>query len=93
MFFCGLECAGHSFAHVAHFAYLRDVCFRTQRAAVASRCATNLATFSLNLATHLPQLSHPSPKRVYLLIDNLYRIISIVPVTISGPTNFLRVSD
>jgi hypothetical protein len=33
---------------------LRDVWIRTQRAGVASRRATNLAT-------HLPLLSHPSP--------------------------------
>jgi hypothetical protein len=35
---------GHSFAYVAHFVFLRDVYIRTQRAAVASRRATNLAT-------------------------------------------------
>ncbi len=51
-FFGGLECFGHSFAYVAHFVFLRDVW--TQRAAVASRCATNLATHLPNLATHLP---------------------------------------
>jgi hypothetical protein len=34
-------------AHVAHFVFLRDVRIRTQRAAVASRRANNLA-FSLN---------------------------------------------
>ncbi len=55
-FFGGLEQVGHSFAYVAHFVFLRDVWIRTQRAAVASRGATNLAT-------HLPNLacSHPSP--------------------------------
>ncbi len=42
-FFAGLECVGHSFAYVAHFVFLRDVWIRTQRAAVASRRATNLA--------------------------------------------------
>ncbi len=50
--FCGLELVGHSFAYVAHFVFLRDVWIRTQRAAVASRRATNLATH-LPLATHL----------------------------------------
>ncbi len=45
--FCGLECVGHSIAYVAHFIFLKDVRIRTQRAAVASRRATNLAT-------HLP---------------------------------------
>jgi hypothetical protein len=43
----GLECVGHSFAYVAHFVFLRDVWIRTQRLAVASRCATNLATHLL----------------------------------------------
>jgi hypothetical protein len=53
-FFDGLECVGHSFAYVAHFVFLRDVWIRTQRAAVASWLATNLAT-------NLPKLSRPSP--------------------------------
>ncbi len=43
----GLGCVGHSFAYVAHFEFLGDVWIQTQRAAVASRCATNL--------------THPSP--------------------------------
>ncbi len=47
LFFGGLECIGHSVAYVAHFVFLRYVWIRTQRAVVASRCATNLAT-------HLP---------------------------------------
>ncbi len=42
--FCGLECVGHSFAYVAHFGFFSDVWILTQRAAVASRRATNLAT-------------------------------------------------
>ncbi len=46
-FFGGLECVGHSFAYVAHFVFLGDVWIRTQRAAVASKGASNLAT-------HLP---------------------------------------
>jgi hypothetical protein len=57
--FGGLECVGHSFAYVAHFIFLRDTWIRTQRAAVASRCATHLSNF----ANHLPnlaKLSHPS---------------------------------
>jgi hypothetical protein len=45
---------GHSSADVAHFVFLRDVWIRTQRAAIASRRATNLATHFPNLATHLP---------------------------------------
>ncbi len=51
-FFCiyyfftgGLECVGHSFAYVAHLVFLRHVCLRTQRAAIARRRATNLATY------------------------------------------------
>ncbi len=52
--FGGLECVGHSFANVAHFIFLRDVWIRTQRDVVARRRSTNLAT-------HVPQLSHPSP--------------------------------
>jgi hypothetical protein len=51
MFFGGLECAGHSFAYVAHFVFLKDVWIRTQIAAVASRRATYLAT-------HLPKLGN-----------------------------------
>jgi hypothetical protein len=47
IFFCGLECVVHSFAYVTHFVFLKDVWIRTQRAAVASRRAANLAT-------HLP---------------------------------------
>ncbi len=43
-FFCGLECVGHSFVYVGHFVFLRDFWSRTQRAATASRRATNLAT-------------------------------------------------
>jgi hypothetical protein len=49
--FCGLQ--RNSFAYVAHFVFLGDVWIRTQIAAIASRCA-------INVATHLP-LSHPSP--------------------------------
>jgi hypothetical protein len=42
--FFGLVCASHFFVYVAHFVFLRDVWIRTQRASVASRRATNLAT-------------------------------------------------
>jgi hypothetical protein len=42
-FLAGFECVGHSFAYVAHYVFLRDVCIGTQRAAAASRRATNLA--------------------------------------------------
>ncbi len=48
-FFGGLECVGHSLAYVALFVFLRDFWIRTQRAAVASRRATNLATHERSL--------------------------------------------
>jgi hypothetical protein len=44
----------YSVGFVGHFVFLRDVWLRTQRAAVASRHAPNLAT-------HIPELIHPSP--------------------------------
>ncbi len=50
IYFGGQECVGHSFAYVGHFVFLRDVWIRTQSAAVASRRATNLATY-LTIAT------------------------------------------
>jgi hypothetical protein len=53
-FFLAGQCVGHSFAYVPHFIFLGNVCIRTQRAAVASRCATNLVTHLPPLATHLP---------------------------------------
>jgi hypothetical protein len=59
-FFGGLECVGHSFASVAHFVFLRDVWIRTQRAAVASKRATNLSPISLKPPISL--ISHPSPE-------------------------------
>ena len=37
------ECAGHSFAYVAPFVFLRDDWIRTQRTVIANRHATNLA--------------------------------------------------
>jgi hypothetical protein len=54
IFFGGLECVGHSCAYVAHWIFLKDVWIRSQRSAVAIRCATNLATRLPILATHLP---------------------------------------
>ncbi len=47
IFFGGLQCFCHSFVYVVHFVFLGVVWIRTQRAAAASRGATNLAT-------HLP---------------------------------------
>jgi hypothetical protein len=60
-FFGGLECVGHSFAYFAHFVFLRDVWVRPQRAAVASKRATSLATHLPNLATHLHKLATHLP--------------------------------
>jgi hypothetical protein len=58
-----IECVCHSFANVAHFVSSRDDWIRTQRAAVASRCATNLATHLPGQLNHAPisLLCHPSP--------------------------------
>ncbi len=47
---------GHSFAYVAHFLFLRDVWIRTQRAAVASRWAINLAFHLPNFATNVSSI-------------------------------------
>jgi hypothetical protein len=68
IFLGGLECVCHSFAYVTHFVFLRGVNIPTQRAAVASRCAANLAThLPPNWATHLTnQLSHPSHSDSYI---------------------------
>jgi hypothetical protein len=41
----GLGRVGHSFGHVVYFVFLRDVWIRTQRAAVASRRATNMVGY------------------------------------------------
>jgi hypothetical protein len=60
VYFFGLECVGHSFAYVAHFVFLRDVCIRTHRASVSSRRATNLATHLPNLPP-FSLLSYPYP--------------------------------
>jgi hypothetical protein len=55
LFFDGLECVARSFASIAHYEFLRNVRIRTQKSAVASGRATNLAThLSKNLATYLP---------------------------------------
>jgi hypothetical protein len=66
VFFGGLEYVGHSVANVTLFVFLRDIRIRTQRAAVASRRATNLAThpFKLCHPSHLqpsPSLDTPLP--------------------------------
>jgi hypothetical protein len=58
-FFGGLERVGYSFAYVAHFVLLGDAWIRTQRAAVASRCATNLANH-LPISTYLAILNSNS---------------------------------
>jgi hypothetical protein len=69
-FFGGLECFGHSFAYVAQFVFLRDVLIWPQRAAVASRRSTNLAT-------HLPTKnsflfpSSPSGSPILYMMKNV----------------------
>jgi hypothetical protein len=57
LYFRWVEFVNHSFAHVAHFVFLRDVWLRTQRAEAASSRATNLST-------HLHELNHPSPSNL-----------------------------
>jgi hypothetical protein len=54
--FGGLERVGDSFAYVVHFVFLRDVFIRTQRVAVASKRATNLAS---HLPLNLPGTLSP----------------------------------
>jgi hypothetical protein len=57
--FGGQKCISHSFANVAHFFILRDVWIQTQRAAVASRCVTNLATHFSVLPPDLYYIWYP----------------------------------
>ncbi len=68
IFFVRLECVDH-FAYVAHLVFLRDVRIRTHAESCRSKQVryrlihpSPLAqpTISLNSATHLPELSHPS---------------------------------
>ncbi len=75
-FLGGLECVGYSWAYVDHFhfVFLRDGWIRTQRAAVASRHATNLAT-------HLPmwpiQTWTSSPSILFAVFGIFYRILNL----------------
>ncbi len=73
----GLECVGRSFAYFAHFLFLRDVWIRAQRAAAASRRATNLATHFPNLATHLPNLAAHLPNLANLATNLPYLYVII----------------
>ncbi len=67
IFFGRLDCVGHSFDYVTHFVFLGDVWIRTQRAAVASRCSTNLAThLPIVLVTHLPLATNLSKLATHL---------------------------
>jgi hypothetical protein len=68
IFFGGLECAGHSFAYVAHYVFLRGVWIRTQRTTVASRRAINLATHLPYLVTHLSNLATHLPLKLVKLL-------------------------
>ncbi len=93
-----LECVGHSFAFVGHFVFLRDAWIRTQRAAVGSRRAINLAThlkptqppIYTNLSIHLAQLSHPSPPTYPSISPNLathlHQLSHPSPPTFSHPS-------
>jgi hypothetical protein len=51
-FFGGLECVGHSLAHVAHFVFLRDVWIRNPESCRSQQVRYQLSHPSL--ATHLP---------------------------------------
>ncbi len=55
-FLGGLGCVGPTFAYVAHFVFLGDDWIRTQIAAGASNCTTNLAT---HLPKSSPQVAYP----------------------------------
>ncbi len=57
LFVGGLECVGHSIVYVAHVVYVRDVWFRTQRAAARKQERYQLSHPSPYSATHLPVLS------------------------------------
>jgi hypothetical protein len=72
--FGGLECVCHSFAYVAHFLFLRDVWIRTQRAAVASRCATNLATQLIH--THITL--HTVINSMYVIKTSLQDVLTYI---------------
>ena len=52
-----LECVGHSFVMLPILFLSIEVWIRTQRAAVKSRHATNLATRLPDIATHLLELA------------------------------------
>jgi hypothetical protein len=66
--FGGMECAGHSFAYVAHLVFFRHVWIRTQRATAANRRTVNLVTHLPILATHLPCLATHLPAESYRLL-------------------------
>ncbi len=64
-------------AYVAHFVFLRDVWMRTQRAAVASRRATNLAThlFRLFLCYKILYFLRLLKKAGLLFIFSLHKLM------------------
>jgi hypothetical protein len=56
-FFDGLERVGYSFAYAAHGLVLRDVCIRTQRAAVAQAyLACVMSSCGVSWSSPSPQL-------------------------------------
>ncbi len=84
LFLADFECVGH-FAYIAHFVFLRDVRIRTQRAAVASRRATNLATHLLYIAIAISNF----PIIFSLLLFALIVTISSFPLPFASPFRFL----
>jgi hypothetical protein len=67
-FFCGIECIGHSFTNRSFCIFEMPAWIRTQRAALASRRATNLAPIS---PPNLPKnISSPSTNTYAILYEN-----------------------
>jgi hypothetical protein len=79
IFFGGLGCVHHSFAHVTRFVFLRDVWIRTQRGAVASRCATNIDTHLPDLATYIPDLANHLPDFNSVIATHLPNLATNLP--------------
>ncbi len=94
-FFGGLECVGTSFAYEAQFVFLRDVWIRSQRAAVASRRATNLAThLSINSCYRISDDTVPV-LRIHDILGWI-RIRGSMPVTNGsgfGSGSWIRISS
>jgi hypothetical protein len=72
------ESVGLSCDYVVYFVFLRDVWIRTQRAAVASRCATNLATHLISYASQCMLKIHVLKQNVFTTYD-LYVSLYVIP--------------